>query len=254
MIYVGTSGWQYRDWKGPFYPEKLPQRRWLEHYATRFPVVEVNNSFYMLPKEETFDRWREATTQGFLFVVKASRYVTHIRRLRDARDAVELFWSRVTRLREKLAPVLFQLPPNFRADAGLLKDFLDVLPKGAQAAFEFRDPSWETDEVFDVLDRAGAAWVLADRPGATVPLVVTGGWSYVRFHKGRHTHPGYTRNKLRTWADRIAGLEARDAWCFFNNDTWAAAPADGATLMDLLAERAREVLRAPRSHVDAPGA
>jgi uncharacterized protein YecE (DUF72 family) len=245
MIYVGTSGWQYRDWRGPFYPEKLPQRSWLQHYATRFPVVEVNNSFYMLPKEETFDRWRQSTPDGFGFVVKASRYITHIRRLRDPKDPVDLFWSRARRLGPKLGPVLFQLPPNFPADEPLLEDFLHVLPKQGQAAVEFRDPSWETDRVYAILDRARAALVLPDRPGARIDPVVTGGWSYVRFHKGRATHPAYTRGKLRRWADRIAAMDARDVWCFFNNDAWAAAPADAETLMELLGDRGLNVARAP---------
>src|SRR6266540_97659 len=151
MIWVGTSGWQYRDWKGAFYPEKLPQRLWLQHHATQFPAVEVNNSFYMLPKEQTFDRWRASTPDGFAFAVKASRYITHIRRLREAKDSVDLFWSRATRLGEKLGPVLFQLPPNFAADAGLLEAFVSALPASMRAAFEFRDPSWESHEVAGVL-------------------------------------------------------------------------------------------------------
>lgn len=241
MIYVGTSGWQYGWWKGRFYPKDVPQRAWLAHYATRFPVVEVNNSFYMLPKEATFDRWREETPNGFLFVVKASRYITHIRRLREARASVDLFWSRATRLREKLGPILFQLPPNFRADPGLLKDFLGVLPSRMRAAFEFRDDSWQQDEVVELLDRAGAAWVMADRPGWRVPTIVTGGWSYIRFHEGRRAHPGYARSKLRAWAGRIAGLEAKDVFAFFNNDAMAAAPNDARTLIELLLDNEREV-------------
>jgi uncharacterized protein YecE (DUF72 family) len=241
MIRVGTSGWQYASWRGRFYPKDVPQRAWLEHYATRFPVVEVNNSFYMLPKEATFDRWRAITPRGFVFVVKASRYITHIRRLRDAKDSVDLFWSRATRLREKLGPVLFQLPPNFRADPPLLKEFLAILPTGMRPAFEFRDDSWSDDRVFDLLDRAAAAWVLADRPGWRVPLVVTGGWSYLRFHQGRPTHPAYSRRKLRTWAERIAGLPAEDAYAFFNNDERAAAPADALALMDLLRDLGQTV-------------
>src|SRR6266508_2711527 len=195
MIWVGTSGWQYASWKNRFYPKGVPQRAWLEHYATRFPVVEVTYSIYMLPKEATCVRWGETTPDGFLFVVKASRYITHIRRLREAKDSVDLFWSRATRLGPKLGPVLFQLPPNFPADPALLKDFLGALPSGIRAAFEFRDDSWRDDEVHELLDRAGAAWVLADRPGWRVPVVVTGGWSYVRFHQGRHVHPGYSRAK-----------------------------------------------------------
>src|SRR5439155_6594956 len=142
MIYVGTSGWQYDSWRGRFYPASMPKTRWLEHYTSRFPVVEVNNTFYHLPKESTFDRWRGASPDGFVWVVKASRYITHIRRLRDAKDSVDLFWSRAARLGPKLGPVLFQLPPNLRADLTLLSDFLSVLPSGIRAAFEFRDATW----------------------------------------------------------------------------------------------------------------
>jgi uncharacterized protein YecE (DUF72 family) len=243
MIWVGTSGWQYASWKNRFYPKGVPQRAWLEFYATRFPVVEVNNSFYMLPKEATFDRWRQATPEGFLFVVKASRYITHVRRLRDAKDSVDLFWSRAARLGEKLGPILFQLPPNFRADPALLKNFLGILPEQMRPAFEFREDSWRTDEIYELLDRAGAAWVMADRPGWHVPNVVAGGWSYIRFHEGRASHPAYSRRKLRAWAERIANLDATDVVAFFNNDAMAAAPADALALMDLLTEMGSEVAR-----------
>ncbi len=245
MIYIGTSGWQYRSWKGPFYPEKLPQRSWLDHYTGTFPVVELNNSFYHLPKEETFDRWRVSTPAGFVFVVKASRYITHIRRLREARESVGLFWSRAVRLEEKLGPVLFQLPPNFRADTSLLADFLSVLPSPMRAAFEFRDDSWNREEVYELLDRAGAAWVMADRPGWAVPTIVTGGWSYIRFHQGRRFHPKYARSKLRAWAGRIAGLEARDTYVFFNNDPLAAAPGDALALTKLLEKRGTDLAPLP---------
>jgi uncharacterized protein YecE (DUF72 family) len=243
MIHVGTSGWQYDSWKEPFY-EGAPKRAWLELYASRFPVVEVNNSFYQLPKEETFDRWKAETPAGFLFAVKASRYITHIRRLRDCKESVELFWSRATRLGEKLGPVLFQFPPNFGLEAERLREFLALLPTEMRTAFEFRDDSWRTDEVLALLDGAGAAWVLADRPGWQVPLLTTGGWSYVRFHQGRAVHPGYTRRKLRTWADRIVELEAKEVFAFFNNDPLAAAPRDAETLTSLLQERGQEVASA----------
>src|SRR4051794_8288110 len=134
MIWIGTSGWQYRDWRGTFYPERLPQRRWLEFFSRRFPTVEVNNSFYMLPKESSFERWRDETPPGFVVTVKASRYITHIRRLRDAGESLELFWSRAKLLGDKLGPVLFQLPPKFRADVGLLEGFLALLPREIRAA------------------------------------------------------------------------------------------------------------------------
>ena len=238
MIFVGTSGWQYDSWKGEFYPTAVPRRSWLAYYATRFPVVEVNNSFYQLPKEATFGKWRDESPPRFRFVVKASRYITHIRRLQDCRDSVDLFWSRAQVLGEKLGPVLFQLPPNFRADPDLLRRFLSVLPPRMKAAFEFRDSSWHDDRVLEMLDRAGAAWVLADRPGWRVPLIVTGGWAYIRFHQGGVARPGYTRSKLRTWAGRIASLPASDTYVFFNNDALAAAPRDAQTLIDLLEKRA----------------
>ena len=243
MIHVGTSGWQYASWKGAFYPEGLPQRAWLEHYATVFPVVEVNNTFYMLPKEETFDRWREGSPPDFVWVVKASRYITHIRRLRNAKDAVGRFWSRASRLGEKLGPVLFQTPPNLRADPAVLRDFLGLLPSEIRPAFEFRHDSWRTDEVHGLLDHAGAAWVLADRPGARVPDLVTGGWSYLRFHQGRPHHPKYRRDKLARWADRIASMDVGDVYAFFNNDPLAAAPADALALMELLEARGLRVAR-----------
>ncbi len=244
--YVGTSGWQYRSWRGAFYPERLPQRRWLEHYTTVFPVVEVNNTFYMLPAESTFDRWREQAPPGFRFVVKASRYITHIRRMRDANEAVDRFWSRAVRLGDVLGPVLFQFPPNLRADPPLLADFLDLLPKEMRAAFEFREGSWWRDDVFSLLDQAKAAWVLADRPGARVQEVVTGGWTYVRFHQGREHHPGYDRAKLRRWADRLSGLDAGEAWVFFNNDPLAAAPRDALVMMELMEKRGHQVARPQR--------
>src|SRR4051794_13654732 len=240
VIWVGTSGWQYRDWGGgTFYPDRLPQRRGLEFYVTRFPTVEVNNTFYSLPKESTFEKWRDESPAGFLVTVKASRYITHIRRLRDARDSVDLFWSRARLLGERLGPVLFQLPPKFRADVGVLREFLMLLPtgEGMRAAFEFRDASWETSDVYETLDRAGAAWVVPDRPGWRVPFVVTGGWSYVRFHQGGHGPLGseYSRDKLRRWADRIASLEVDDVFVYFNNDQGGAAVRDAAVFTELVA-------------------
>jgi uncharacterized protein YecE (DUF72 family) len=240
-IIVGTSGWQYGHWKGRFYPKGVPQREWLTYFSERFPAVEINNTFYMLPRAEVFDRWRERSTEDFTFAVKASRYITHIRRLRDCRDPLDRFWTSARRLEPKLGPVLFQLPPNLRGDADLLRSFLGLLPKDMRAAFEFRHPSWETDETHEALDRAGCALVLADRPGARVPHVVTSGWSYVRFHQGRRVAPGYPREKLRRWADRLAGIEGDETWVFFNNDPQGAALRDAVTLTDLLAARGAPV-------------
>jgi uncharacterized protein YecE (DUF72 family) len=157
---------------------------------------------------------------------------------------VKLFWSRAKHLGDKLGPVLFQFPPNFGVEVRRLREFLPVLPREIRAAFEFRDDSWRTDEVLALLDGAGAAWVLADRPGWRVPLLLSGGWSYIRFHQGRAMHPGYTRRKLQIWADRIAGLDAKDVFAFFNNDQLAAAPRDAETLTALLRDRGLDVATA----------
>jgi uncharacterized protein YecE (DUF72 family) len=245
QVYVGTSGWLYADWRRRFYPHRLPQREWLPYFSERFPCVEINNTFYMLPKEETFVRWKTSSADGFLFAVKASRYITHIRRLRDAEEAVRRFWAHARRLGSKLGPVLFQLPPNLRAEPERLQAFLRLLPSSMRAAFEFRHSSWETDEVRELLDRAGCALVLADRPGTRHREVVTGGWTYLRFHQGRRTGPGYTRAKLRRYADRLAGMDAAEAWVFFNNDPQGAAVRDSVTLTELLRERGVRV-RGPR--------
>lgn len=236
-VRIGTSGWQYDDWRGVLYPDGVAKKDWLAYYSERFPVVEVNNTFYNLPSDDTFVKWRNGSEEGFRFVVKASRFITHIRRLRECREPVQLLWSRAERLGRKLGPVLFQLPPNLQADHERLEDFLGVLPKRLEAAFEFRHPSWETDRTYELLDQGGYAHVLPDRPNARVRDVVTGGWSYVRFHKGTEGGPGYTRRKLRRWAERIAGLDARIVYVFFNNDPTGAAVRDARTLTELLGER-----------------
>jgi len=204
VIRIGTSGWQYRDWRGRLYPEGLPQSRWLDRYAQVFSTVEVNNSFYRLPPRDTFEKWRNGTPRGFTFVVKASRYLTHLKRLREAEDGVRRFWDSATGLDRKLGPVLFQLPPRFPADLERLETFCSWLPRGLRAAWEFRDPSWMNDDVFRVLDERGYALVLADRPGFRDPLTVTGGWSYVRFHQGTKAGADYRLSKLRRWAERLA--------------------------------------------------
>jgi uncharacterized protein YecE (DUF72 family) len=249
-VLVGTSGWQYDSWRGTFYPPDVPKRAWLGFFAERFPTVEVNNSFYVLPRAESFARWRGETPPGFVVTVKASRYITHIRRLRDCAEPVRVFWDRARHLRGKLGPVLFQLPPRFRADPERLRGFLAVLPAGIRPAFEFRDRSWERDDVYELLDRAGAAFVLADRPGARVPDVVTGGWSYVRFHQGRPGVADYPREKLRRWAGRISGTTARETFVYFNNDPGGAAVRDALTLTALLSASTRD--GSPRSARSRP--
>ena len=230
MIHVGTSGWQYRDWRGRLYPEGMAQSRWLEHYARTFSTVEVNNSFYRLPERGTFERWASTTPDTFTFAVKASRYLTHLKRLKDPREGIGRLWDNSAGLGDKRGPVLFQLPPRFPADLIRLEAFCALLPPRILAAWEFRDPSWWIDDVFRLLDERGYAFVLPDRPGFRGPFIVTGGWSYVRFHQGTQTGPDYRRDKLRAWAERIAEMDASDVWAFFNNDHGGAAVRDAIFL------------------------
>jgi uncharacterized protein YecE (DUF72 family) len=245
VIFVGTSGWQYDDWRGRFYPNELPKSAWLTYFSQRFSTVEVNNSFYRLPSEDTFARWRRESAPGFVVGVKASRFITHIKRLKDPAPSVQMFVERTRALRDKLGPVLFQLPPRFHADPERLRGVLAALPSGMRCAFEFRDASWDTGEMRALLDRSGAAFVLADRPGRRIHPHVTGGWSYVRFHQGRTSSPFYTRPKLARWADRIAELPARDVYVYFNNDPHGAAVRDAGTMIELLVERGARVAPAP---------
>lgn len=244
-VWVGTSGWQYASWKRTFYPQRLPQRSWLSYYATRFATVEVNNSFYRLPDEATFTRWRDATPPGFVLAVKANRVITHLLRMRGAELAVARFWARAQALGPKLGPILFQFPPSQRVDVPRLAEFLETLPFGMRAAFEFRDRSWFTGDVLELLDRAGAAWVLADRAGAKIPTIVTGGFAYVRFHHGLPDRPGYELAVLRRWAKRIASMRVQEAFAFFNNDQEVAAPGDAATLAGLLRDQGCDVCAPP---------
>ena len=236
-IHVGTSGWQYDDWRGVFYPAGLPQREWLRFYATEFGTVEVNNSFYRLPERATFERWREETPSGFVVTVKASRFITHLKRLKDPEEPVALLWERASGLGDRLGPVLFQLPPRFPVEVERLRRLLATLPRGMRPAFEFRDSSWYSDDVFRLLDGAGASLVWPDRPGLRHTLPMTGGWLYVRFHQGTASGPGYRREKLRRWASRIATSAAKESFLYFNNDPTGAAIRDARTMTELLSEK-----------------
>jgi len=236
--FVGTSGWQYRDWRERFYPRGVPTSGWLAHYASTFVTVEVNSSFYRLPSRESVARWAAAVPDDFVFAFKASRYLTHVRRLRDCREPLATMWEVFELAGPKLGPVLFQLPPTLDADLPLLESFIGSLPKGIRAAFEFRHPSWFTTDVVRVLEGSGSALVHADRPGVRADaMTLTGGWAYLRFHQGRRSSPGYTGGRLRTYADLIAGLVGGDVFAYFNNDTGAAAVRDALVLSRLLARR-----------------
>lgn len=233
-VAIGTSGWVYRDWRDRVYPEGMPQRQWLGYLSNRFRSIEINASFYRLPSPETFEGWARQVPEGFVFAVKMSRFLTHLRRLREPHEPLERFWSAASRLGPALGPVLFQLPPTFQRDLSELQGVLDAMPQSMRAAFEFRHPSWFDDDVWSSLDRAGAATVLAHRPRARVPWVVTGGWSYIRFHQGTIAGSSYRRSTLARWASRISTLPVQRVYVYFNNDPGGAAVRDADRLAALL--------------------
>lgn len=229
-LYVGTSGWQYRHWRRTFYPEGVAQARWLEYYAERFQIVELNNSFYRLPPRETFVKWALRSPPDFVFAVKMSRYLTHIKKLQEPEEPVARFLDHAGGLGAKLGPILIQLPPTLQADPGALDETLARFPKTARVAVEFRHASWWNDEVRGILETHGSALCLADRHSKPFSaLWKTADWTFLRFHEGEATpHPCYGRTSLQTWARRLYegwGPDA-DVYVFFNNDPRACALRD----------------------------
>jgi uncharacterized protein YecE (DUF72 family) len=247
-VISGTSGWQYRDWRGAFYPPGVPQRRWLEYYAARFATVENNGTFYRLASRDTFVSWRDRLPVDFVMAVKASRYLTHVRRLRDPGEPVKRLVDAAGGLGDRLGPVLLQLPPDLRAVPGLLRDCLRQFPAAVRVAVEPRHESWWTEEVRDVLGAANAALAWADRRGsALAPLWRTADWGYLRLHEGEGVPwPRYTPAALGAWAARIAATwEAdRDVYVYFNNDQGGAAPRDAAEFAAAARATGRDAARA----------
>jgi uncharacterized protein YecE (DUF72 family) len=228
-VLIGTSGWHYGHWKGHFYPDGLRAGEWLGFYSQRFQTVEVNNAFYRLPTREAFEDWASQTPADFVVAVKASRYLTHIKRLRDPADPVARLLAAARGLGPKLGPVLLQLPPNLRADAGVLAEALRSFPREIRVAVESRHPSWYDEEIRKVLEQNRAAWVWVDPSDRNRPRWQTAGWGYVRFHGGRGSPEScYTRSPLETWARRLSDTWSRsdDVYCYFNNDANGCAPHD----------------------------
>lgn len=237
---VGCSGWQYKHWRGDFYPADVPMTRWFEYYAARFDTVEINNTFYRLPEAATFASWHERAPLRFLFAVKASRFLTHMKKLKDPEEPIERLFSRMRALRGHLGPVLYQLPPGWKLDRERLEHFLQALPVGARHVLEFREPTWYDDSVSALLERYGVARCLHDMKGSATGRERVGPFVYVRFHGPSGTYSGaYPRDRLERWADwlgeqRRAGF---DVFAYFNNDVGGHAPRDAVTLRRLLEDR-----------------
>jgi uncharacterized protein YecE (DUF72 family) len=247
-VWIGTSGWQYRDWRERLYRRGLPMGEWLEWYADRFATVESNNAFYRLPERRVFEAWAARTPADFMMTVKVSRYLTHIRRLREPEEPVERFVERVAGLGPKLGPVLLQLPPQLRCDAQRLDATLALFPTDMRVAVEFRHPTWFVDEIRSLLTERRAALCLADRRRPLTPLWRTTDWTYLRFHEGlAEPRPCYGRTALASWARRLAEVWTpdEDAWVYFNNDPRGCAPRDAARFARLVARAGLQPTRVP---------
>jgi uncharacterized protein YecE (DUF72 family) len=228
----------YRDWRGRFYPERLPARRWFGYYSQQFRTVEINNTFYHLPTPETFRSWASQAPEGFRFSVKANRYLTHQKKLKDCEEALHTFLERARLLGPRLGPVLYQLPPRWRCDAERLSTFLKLLPSDLPAAFEFREPSWYCDEVRTLLTRAGVSLCIHDLGGTVCPRWVTGPLVYLRFHgPGEEAYAGrYSLEHLHAWSRQIESFRraGHPVWAFFNNDWHGNAIFNARELLGFL--------------------
>jgi len=219
-LLAGTSGFSYKEWKGSFYPQDLPVSGMLSYYAERFPAVEINNTFYRLPSEQTLLQWAEQVPESFRFVLKASQSITHRRRLKDVEDPLEYLLGASAALGEKRGPLLVQLPPNMKKDVERLNRFLDLVPRTTRTAFEFRHPGWFEEDVFAALRNHGAALCLADTEEGTTPLVATAEWGYLRLRR-----EAYDDVALELWKARVSQMPWTEVWTFFKHEDEGTGPA-----------------------------
>jgi uncharacterized protein YecE (DUF72 family) len=238
QVRVGCSGWNYSDWRERIYPQGLPPSKWLAHYATLFDTVEINNTFYRLPRVEAVARWVEQSPPGFVFAVKASRYLTHVKRLKDVGEGVERFYAHIEPLARspKMGPVLWQLPRTFKRDDERLAGALEALPS-VRHCFEFRHESWFVDETYELLRRHQAALVIGDHPQRPFQThELTADWTFIRFHYGHRGRKGnYSERELEEWAARIEHWRRRvEVYAYFNNDWMGFAVRNGLRLKELL--------------------
>src|SRR5688572_14820072 len=236
-LFVGTSGWVYKGWAGSFYPKEVPSREHLAFYASQFNTVEINASFYRLPAETMVKGWRERAPNGFIYAVKGSRFITHMKKLNVTRPSIEIFFKRARLLREHLGPILWQLPPNLHFDLKRLDTFLGKLPKRFRYAVEFRHPSWINDETFQLLRKHKAAHVSLSSMAMPLDLTITADFVYIRFHglQGGFAHD-YTGEELKPWAAhcRHALRDGLRVYAYFNNDANTRAPGNAKTLIEMI--------------------
>jgi uncharacterized protein YecE (DUF72 family) len=231
-VMAGTSGYAYQEWKGPFYPEKLPQDQMLRYYGERFPTVEINNTFYRMPSEKVLLNWADQVPETFAFVLKASQRITHQKRLQEVGEELGYFLRTASVLGSRLGPTLFQLPPNLRKDLPRLNAFLDLLPHRWRAAMEFRHASWRDDEVYDALRRRGVAWCVADTEDDAAPVVATADWGYLRLRR-----EGYAPDDLARWAGSVLAQPWQDAFVFFKHEDAGAGPALARAFLQAVSAR-----------------
>jgi uncharacterized protein YecE (DUF72 family) len=247
VVRIGCSGWQYKHWRGDFYPDKLPQQRWLEYYAARFNTVEINSTFYRLPEAPAFSKWASQAPPEFVYAVKASRFLTHMKKLKDPEEPLDRFLQRADNLDAALGPVLFQLPPHWPLNIERLTAFLEALPPRHRYVIEFREPSWYADEVMALLQRHHVALCLHDMRGSASDRIITGPFVYVRFHGVEKYSGSYADRTLDEWADWLSARLTADipVYAYFNNDTGGHAPRDAVRLRDRLVERMADEDDAP---------
>jgi uncharacterized protein YecE (DUF72 family) len=236
---VGCSGWEYRHWSGSFYPVDIPKNRWFDYYASVFDTVEINNTFYRLPEERTFAAWAERAPPRFVYAVKASRFLTHMKKLKDPEEPIQRLFSRMRPLHRHLGPVLYQLPPGWKRDVPRLEHFLQVLPRGVRHVIEFREPSWYAEEVTVLLAKAGVAMCLHDMQGSATGRERVGPFVYVRFHGTTGKYGGgYSDHRLEGWAEWLQAQRGAgtDVYAYFNNDVGGHAPRNALTLRRLMGD------------------
>jgi uncharacterized protein YecE (DUF72 family) len=244
QIRVGCSGWVYPHWRGRFYPEKLAAKHWFAFYADHFDTVEINNSFYRLPKPETFDAWRAQAPDGFSYAVKANRFLTQAKKLKDCEEPLARMMAPFRHLEQKMGAILYQLPPRFRLNIERLESFLKLVPRDVTNVFEFRDPSWYVDEVFALLDSHGASFCTHDMVGLETPRIATGRGAYVRFHGHGAKYVGrYPDEVLLDWAAWMIeqSRQKRMVWVYFNNDIDGHAVKDALTLKSMIGQVPKSV-------------